>query len=510
MRRGAQIFAVRCGARAEALPRPPSRLGQRSRLAPGLGALLLPALLLHCGGGGSSVKMTVNLVPPSSDALSPFAGSVGLSKIRVTIEGPVASQYDQAIQEVAVAPGASGSTQVVFPNYPGGRRVVVRAEGFDDAGDLVAFGRASNVDVSSTPLAIPFRRDVAYIIHQPVRGQHRPDNAIYLMDVNSRAFLGKAQIPMGGIARGISAKGGDGVLVAFDAGDKGYLGLLSSDDGHWTSLPLPAAQDLALGVAGSDTVVVAGGGSATIVDLGKQTVIGSGLPVGGNVLDGAISDDGRRAVFIVDQDPGMVIVDLSPQCLASPSAARCLRQIVAVSNPGGVALAGDGHTAYVTSSGSPAVGQVDLTTLAARPLNSAGFAGAVGPAAFSDLMQAVLAVQSGKDGPPHVLGFVVAVKGNCPASDPCDGQMLPFSAATPTFSFPGDIAVDPSGHRMMVVAAGTSTQTAGLTVIETAAGVLPVGSSSTYPVDPDDTFGSGATLGHQRYRPTHLAILYGR
>jgi len=78
----------------------------------------------------------------------------------------------------------------------------------------------------------------------------------------------------------------------------------------------------------------------------------------------------------------------------------------------------------------------------------------------------------------------------------------------PTFAGAGAIAADGPGRRIVVAGAGTSSLTAGLTVIETELDELePAFTSTLYPRDPED---QGTFDQRERYRPIDLAVVYGQ
>jgi DNA-binding beta-propeller fold protein YncE len=436
--------------------------------------------------------------------LSPYQTAVDLVKVRATLTGPDFGQNEEAIVDLTPDQKTASFKGLGF------KTADVRIEGFNEDGRLVAFGRASGVALGTTPsVDVPFRRNLAYVTHKKNDNEPKAQSTVYVFDVATHTYASAVQLPkMGGVGRGVSAKGGDGILVNFDVATTGFLGFLSADDNSWTTVQLASAQDLTLGATGNNIVVSAGGGRVSIVDLSKQMVL-KDFPSGGLVLDGAISDDGRRAVFVVDVDPGMFIVDLSDACLSTLDQGRCILNKMAIPQAGGVALAGDGHTVYLTSRGTKNCGLIDLSTLTPTTLNSSAFPTTVGAAAYSDAMSAVWALEVGPNGAPHILGFGTAAP-NGPDCTACAGQPLGFDKAINTLYNPTDIAVDPSGARMLVVEAGTSTASSGLTVIETMLGADAVGSTGIYPVDPNDATTQNGLIVNARYQPAHIGILYGR
>jgi DNA-binding beta-propeller fold protein YncE len=476
----------------------------------------LTAIALALGAascGGSSAKLTVNLKSTSDPLLTPYQAAVGIAKVRVSILGP-----DLGANETAILDLKPDEKTASFSDLKNIKSVDVRVEGFDADGRLVAFGRASSVSLASdATVEVPFRRNLAYVTHKPHPKMPKASSTIYIFDVASRTYAGSVQIPNGGIGRGVSAKGGDGFLINYDRNGQGFLGFLSSDDHQWTEIALKQVQDKALGVTGSALVASAGGGKVSIVDLSKKMVVAE-FDIGGTVTDAAISDDGKRGVIIVNT-PGMVVVDLTDPCLAMFNRNQCLKNIMANENPSGVAIGADGHTAYVTSSGGKTVAQLDLASLQGRKLNVAAFPGPVGAATYADDANTIVALSVGPDGAPHVFSYVTVPRGTCPPTNPCDGLSLGLDAEVNTLLYPVDIASDPSGHRVMVIEAGTSTASSGLTVIETRTESAPgaavinidvLGSTGLYPLDPTDTVTEGERTVHNRYQPFRFAIAYGR
>ena len=129
------------------------------------------------------------------------------------------------------------------------------------------------------------------------------------------------------------------------------------------------------------------------------------------------------------------------------------------------------------------------------------FSGVVENAVYSDKSLSVLAIQRNPaENISRVLSYSVLGR---------DG--LGLANAVGTLSEPSGIAAGPGGRRVIVVSAGTSTRSAGLTVIDTDLDLGPDGSTTRYPLDPDDTFVTPAGFTErQRYRPNKVAVLYGR
>jgi hypothetical protein len=448
-------------------------------------AILCSGLVAAVGCGEATHEIAVALTHATQAGLDPFAPEVGVVKVRVEVDGPEA--HDDAVLDLP-----AGTESAVFSGFPTADPVNVRALGLDAVGNVVAFGRVDRVAVTEdVSLQFPLRRNLAYITHQPNPAQDRPEGVVYLVDIATRGLVSKVRLPGAApVARGVSARGGDAILVTFEDGGEGKVGLISAEDGSVQTLALPRPQELTLGVSGRALGVAVGGGVVTFVDLEARTVVEQfARPVGGRVLDGVISAGGQRALVVVSAAPGLIQIDLS---------ARTVESLNVVPDPGGVALSRDGRVAYVTSSTERTVAAVDLENGRTRVLN--GFVKPVGRAAYADELDAVLALDvSTENTPGRVLGFITSAD-----------EALTVDEGVRTLSVPTGIASDGVGRRALVVAAGTSTETAGLTMVETTAAALPAGASALYPTDPDDRFQVGPVELGQRYQPADVAIVYGR
>ncbi|MEL7369740.1 MAG: hypothetical protein AAFN74_12560 [Myxococcota bacterium] len=461
------------------------------------------AALTACGE--SAIDVTVDIVGSSQANLDPFAPAVGLAVVQVYLEGEQAGT--QAI--VSIDPQSRTATFRGYPVDDGGVPLSVRVEGLDEQGNIVAFGRGlSAPSDSNVSIQVPLRRNFAYVTHRRNEGQQQPESYIYVLDMATRALVEKIRLP--GIqprADRITARGGDALLVTYRDGAQGYLGILSAEDHSWRQVALPVSQRVALGVEGASIGVVAGGGIVTFVDLDTAQVVGrfpeeGARLIGGFVRDGVIAGNGQSALFILGgaATGSVIFVDVTRQIV---------EPLDVVNDPAGVSLAPNGRIAYVNSGVDPSVAEVDLRN--GRVARANGFARPVGMAAYSENMEAVLALDA-SDGSRRVLALLP--RANCPedVSQLC-GEALPVSDATPTTELPVDLAADGVGRQILVIGVGSSTAAAGLTLIETfgVRGQIPIGARSLYPGDPDDTFSVGGnTLGRQRYQPQSVAIIYGR
>lgn len=448
-------------------------------------ALALCAALLLVGCGEETVSVTVSLTHASDPVLDPYAPSVGLSKVRISVDGPTAA--DDVAAEIDTE-----ARSVSFAGLPPLESAAVQALGFDARGNIVAFARLDGVELlADADLTMPLRRNLAYVTHQRNSAQDNPQSVVYQIDLATRGLVNKVRLPgVAPTARSITARGGASLLLTVEDQGRGSVVQLSAQDHSMTSITLPVTQQVTYGVAGSPTGVVVGGGQVNLVDLdGGGMVEEVDDRVGGRVLDGVMSLDGRRAIVVVDVSPGVLDIDIVN---------RTVKTINALPDAGGVALSPDGRVAYVTSLTSPRVAAVDMSNGRVRVLN--GFAEGVGEAVYADELDSVLAVRiNSSNGSGRVLGFIA----------PFD-TALDSETAVKTLFYPTGIASDGSGRRAIVVAAGTSTQTAGLTVIETTATTLPQGASALYPTDPDDRFFDGPLSFGQRYQPSDVAVVYGR
>jgi hypothetical protein len=456
-------------------------------------------VLVFVGCGGGEKEICTELVSGSSPLFDPYAAESGMVRVRVGVDG--LGQYDDATSELS----PSEKSACVSGEFDEGG-VNVRAEGFDEDGNLVAFGSASGVGTEGDEtVTIKFRRNVAVVTHLANPRQDRPASKAYVIDVAKRTLIGTTRLPGAEpIGRGVSTRGGDSILVAFDDGPAGFIGELSADTGEWRGISLNQPQDLALAIPGQRVGIAVGGGSLTYVDFDAGSVLHEFPMIGGRVRDGAISLDGRRAIIIVDRTPGTLIADLTDNCTSAFERDRCLVALDVVPDPGGVAISSDGGIGYIVSAQSGGVVQLDLARLSTRQMGGV-FPAGVFAAAFSDQIQSVLAIERRADGTGRVHTFVVPTEGAVSANDAIQTNLNPM-----------DISADPSGRRAIVVSVGTSTETAGLTVIETAFDVaqdrlkIPVGSSRLYPEDPEDAFMIGDFTFHQRYQPARVAVLNGR
>lgn len=448
-----------------------------------LALTLVIAGLAAAGCGDATHRVSVTLTRASDPALDPYQAGSGLAKVRVVVDGVEATE--QSIVELGL-----DETSAVFERYPEVERVRVSAYGYDAAGNVVAFARRDRLSVTEDlEVTMPLRRNLAYVTHRPNPGQDRPAGVLYLIDLNTRALAGKLRLPgTAPRARSVTARGGASLLVTFDDQGAGSVLILSADDHSTREISLRQPQQITLGVEGSPLGVILGGGLVSFVDLDAGAVVDQIQPIGGRVLDAVISPDGRTALAVIDVPPGLLRIDLVTQTVES---------LNVLPEPGGVALAEDGRVAYVTSTTERSVVAVDLENGRTQVLS--GFVKGVGQAAYADEIDAVIALDVDEGGAPgRVLTYLV----------PSDSA-LGVDEGIGTLAFPTGIAMDGAGRRALVVAAGTSTQSAGLTVVEVTAEAV-LGASALYPTDPDDRFLDGSFEVGQRYQPSDVAVLYGR
>lgn len=440
--------------------------------------------LAFVGCGDASHTVSVTLTRAANPDLDPYAANVGLEKVRVVLDGVEAT--DRTIAELGLE-----DTAVTFDGYPELNGARVSAFGYDAAGNVVAFARRDGLSVTEDlDLSLPLRRNLAYVTHRANPAQDAPQSALYVIDLTTRGLVSKLRLPgTSPTARSVSNRGGAAILVTVEDQGQGAVFVLSADDHSTTRIGLDRPQDVTLGVEGSPVGVVLGGGVVTFVDLDAGAVLGKfSKPVGGRVVDAVITPDGRTALAVIDVTPGLIQIDLEAQDVTS---------LNVIPDPGGVALGADGRVAYVTSSTDKQVVAVDLENGRTRPYP--GFVKGVGKAAFADEIEAVLALDIAPDnGAGRVLTFLVPSE-----------QALGVDEGVRTLPFPTGIAMDGAARRAVVVAAGTSTETAGLTVVEATPAAV-VGASALYPTDPEDRYFEGPLELGQRYQPSDVAVLYGR
>ncbi len=443
-------------------------------------------LAAACGEATKTVRVV--LQPPALAAVDPAAIEARLAKVRVFVrdtgDGVIARDLAPDARELTVE------------NYRTDEATIdVVVEGYDELGAVVAYGRVEDVNVEGDEamVNVPFRRSLAYVIHQANSNQQRPDAAIYVLDLATRAFVAKVTIPgTAPSARGISAWGGESMLVTFSDGGMGKVGVLSTSDHTWKVHALPQVQDLAIAGSTSNTGLVAGGGRLNLIDLNSGEVEslkegGQPLAIGGRVRDAAIGLGGRRAVVALDTN--LAIVDLPNKTTKA----------VVLDAPGGVGLSADGVTAFATSRTLPVVIEIALEQQT-TDIRGAAFDGPTGIATYSDAIPGVLAVHTDEaNGASRVLGWEDG------------GSKLPDAEQVETLRFATGITSDGPGRRVVVVAASTSSISSGVTVIDTFSNQQSLQSSTVfYPTDPDDNSAGDPLVSGTRYRPRGVAVIYGR
>lgn len=450
----------------------------------------LSVVLGGCGEEGRSLE--VRLATSALPRLDPFVSS-SLRQVRLSVLGTETN--DEVLLDIDLE-----ARSVTFDDLVSDA-VTVRVEGLDAADTVVAFGRAA-VDLElSDRVEVPFRRNLAYVTHRPEAGQDEPGRSIYALDLATRSLVEEIRLPgTAPVARSLSPRGGESMIVTWRDGAEGQVGLLSlADHTLGTVIRLPSVQDVCVGSEGSPRAVALGGGRISFIDFAAGSATDLGRPIGGRVLDAVASGDGRRALVAVDVAPGLISVDLERREIEAQSF---------LPDPGAIALDAAGQVAYVTSRTVRQVVAFDLNNRRAITLPGA-LAAPVDLAVYSEPLRAVVGVN--RDG---VLGRVIALTVSVDGTVP--GRTTPLEGAIETLEEPMGIAADGTGRRFIVVAAGSSTASAGLTIIDSSSNALQ-GSGRLYPGDPDDTYpiSSGSpdrepVLGRQRYRPSSVAVAFGR
>jgi hypothetical protein len=441
------------------------------------------AVLALVACGEPTVGIDVTLVSSSMPELDPYAPEQGLSKVRITIDGPEA--FDDAT--IDLDRDGRGAT---FDGFPKDVEATIRVFGFNEFGGVIAFGRADEILTDDDKdITIPFRRNLAYVIHEAEPSQLRPEGHVYAIDMASRTFVSKIPLPgTAPIATGITARGGDSILVTYVDGGQAMIGILSADTHQFRTVRLERAHTHAIASPASKIAAAVGGNAVSFVDLDAGTSEVFPMAVAGAVKDLGISASGHRAVVALQS----AALDLNLE-------RRDVRQVAILPNPSGVAM--NRQFAYLTSSSEGAVGQIDLRGNDTGVFPQGGFVKGVEFATFSEDFQSIMGLTINPDnGAARVIAFNVVTK-----------EGFTLDEGNQALNRPMGIVADGAARRIFVPAAGTSSATAGITALETFADQLPVGSSTLYPLDPDDTYLSegGVTL-RQRWRPKGAAVIYGR
>ncbi len=501
-------------------------------------ALLASTALVLAACSSSGVTLDVSLGLPAKGTLDPFqAGRI--SFVRVSVDG--SERLDEVAQDLDVSARSAS-----FTDYPVERPVRVVARGLDELGNTVAYGEAdTTVGTDDVQLEVPFRRALAYVIHRdicdggcaageicanPGDGHRclpslaeaecggcdapasdvcvRLDNSgprcvgpygggalgasrVYAIDVSSKVLVDVIPLPIPtAIPLEITSKGGEGVWVALQDGAQSKATFLSSSTHEWTApFDLHLAAEFVIGAPNQKYVVAAGGGLLAVHD-GQTGAKVREVPVGGRVLDGVIGGASADKALLVTSET------LAKFDLEAPEEGVAL-------NPGeltgasGAALSPDRRFAYVASRANGAVLAFDLTSGGSASLGNP-FLAPVRELVFSERGQMLLGILA-SDPSVFVGSYDLINKAGFPLED-----------AVGTLPLAGGMASAAGGTRVIVVSAGTSTGSAGFTVVDPVRSEVPTGSTVTYLRDPTDTYTEGGNTFRQRYRPHRVAALYGQ
>lgn len=433
----------------------------------GIGLLVLSA----CDGGGS-VRVTMDL--PTVARLDPTRPESGVQRFRIRVQGP--NRFDQVLEDVPVDEPLDRTVEGLA-----GDLVSVEILGLDEEGNLRAFGRVPLVSLDGMA-QVPVRRALAYVVHRPNVGLSRPDGVIYVFDLASRTLLERIALPEPIRATGISPWGGRAMLIPFNAGlGEGGVGLLYTADHRFERIDLGFVPDLVLAAPSVSSAVAVDASRTVYLDLESGEVVGEGRPIGGSPVDGVIAEDGRRAVVVMDAPPFVVDFDLQLQTEQTFSLPQ--------TQPGGVGLDRQQNLAYVVGASGP-VAAIDLVGGAARAFDR-GFNAPVNLATYSPFFNGVVAVRT--QGVGQIRSFSTLAEGE--RGEPID-----------TFDRVTGITTDGAGRRVIVVGAGTSTLTSGITVLDTRFDRAPEATSTLYPQDPEEVDASGRPV---RYQPAGVAVPFG-
>jgi len=449
------------------------------------GAVILMLALSACDEG---VDVDVQLERPTLPVLDPYDPAAGVTKVRMVVRGD--ERGEEAI--VDAEPGVERLSVEGFP----AEEVDVEVFGFDAVGNVRAYGRLDRRSAEGgLSTSVRFRRNLAYVIHEPNAGQDRPEGVVYAIDVVTRTLVDRVRLEGSAPrATSITARGGQSLLLSVTDGFDARVVELSTSDHSTRSTPLEARPDLVLGVEASPIAVAVGGSRIAFVDLDAQAPAGEAPDVGGRVLDAAMAPSGNRVIAAVDVfPPGLLEIDVRRREVTGENI---------ISNPAGIAVNARSAVAYLVSSENRSVVGYDLESgRSSRLEQSAGLAAAMGAptgvAAYSDHMEGLFAVSDPGEGvQPAIYAFSVFGRAGS-------------RRGIPTFFDIRGIASDGPGRRVLAVGAGTSSVSAGITVIDAEFNELePESTNTLYPLDPED-FG-GAFGRRQRYRPAGVAIVYGQ
>jgi len=483
-----------------------------------------------------TVNVTVELSPSTKDSLNPFSNGLDLERIRVRIDGP--DRFDEAWVDLA-----EGEFKAEFSSFPSERTVRVEVKAFDAAGILRAYGRKKEVRLESDTVAvqIPFRRLLAYVTHASIcdgrcrpehacvdagrgfeclalsdqcmncgaqeacvsasrqnlclsnyAGENRGPNIIYALDVNTRKVVERISLPGASAqAASINAHEGDFMLVPFVEDAKASLGILSQSDHSWKRIEFDRPFDLAI-MGHNGLGVAAGTGQIQFFELESGRALAGNIQLlAGTARQAVVGEGGRKAVILMSGRPGVLLVDFETQEIYPPGE---------IEGASGLGVSEDGRLAYITSSDSNTVKVLDLRSAGLTAL-SGEFSGVPGQTVFTAQTSSLLSIYSdAKENIHRVIAYSVSGRRGFDAG--AELTVLPN---------PRGIAVTPGGGRVVLVSAGTSSQSAGLTVIDPDIEAGLQGSTISYPRDTEDSYPvAGGQSGHQRYRPSRIAISYGR
>ncbi|HJL43281.1 MAG TPA: hypothetical protein RMG48_18380 [Myxococcales bacterium LLY-WYZ-16_1] len=435
---------------------------------------MLTACMFAVAACEATSVVDVRIDAPDPEALNPFRPQAGVEQVRVVVRGP-----DPGDEVIVDRPPPVDSVRA---EGLASSRVEVEVFGYDAIGSLRAYGRSPSVDVDGdVSVDVPFRRNLAYVIHAPDEDLSRPDEVVYVLDLISRTIVSRVELPSGTKARSICSWGGRAVLIGYRQGGGGGVGILSTDDHGFRPIELGFAPAVILAAPDRPVAVALDATRTEYVDLASSERLGAGQSIGGTPVDGVLSDDGRRGVVVMDLPPYVVEVDLRRRRERTSSVPQMV--------PSGVGYDRSRNQAYVVGQGGPVVA-VDLLSGNPQPF-SAGFSGPVGLATYAPHFDGVVAVQT--EGSPVIRSFSTFAQGE-------------RGTPVPTVSNITGISSDGAGRRVVAVGTGSSTLTAGLTVLETRFDQAPQATSTLYPQDPMELDPRGRPV---RYRPAGVAVPFG-
>ncbi|NJK88332.1 MAG: hypothetical protein HC923_02345 [Myxococcales bacterium] len=139
--------------------------------------------------------------------------------------------------KVAIYDVDPSGRRILAEGFPA-KQVEVEVLGFDDSGNVRAYGRSLRAAIEGgASVEVELRRNLAYVIHRPwTSAEASPESIVYVLDVVTRTLVDRLQLPGDRPeARSISVRGGERVLVVTADGARTNLISIFTDDHRMTS-----------------------------------------------------------------------------------------------------------------------------------------------------------------------------------------------------------------------------------------------------------------------------------